>query len=318
LAHVLPFAVLGAAAFRCACFSLPGAGQQRSISARRWLYHEQAWVRRDPESIEGQPQLNMPVVAVEVGLGVCLLLWSSSAMRAGTRARTSGVCRRVSLSDAPAAVATPAAETAGPGPSAAVEAAAPLDLSLQPGVCAPYGEPGVSYWDPLGLATDIDAANYRYYRQAELKHGRVCMLAMLGLFVQHSARVPGLEAVVPNGFGAAELGTPSSPCLGLAVMLAGFLEFNLNDEGREPGDFGDPADLAHSSGYYVGPHNPRDWQNFEINHGRLAMFGVIGTLVAEYATGLDGVEQWQRLGAAKARTVAVLFPEGPVPPLSMF
>merc|ERR1712107_842778 len=47
------------------------------------------------------------------------------------------------------------------------------------GAFAPFG-----YWDPLGLATGTSAGQLAYFREAELKHGRVCMLASLGFIVQ--------------------------------------------------------------------------------------------------------------------------------------
>merc|ERR1712176_1306596 len=46
------------------------------------------------------------------------------------------------------------------------------------GVTAPMG-----LWDPLGLATDCSAGKLLFYREAELKHGRVGMIATLGLIV---------------------------------------------------------------------------------------------------------------------------------------
>merc|ERR1712014_537306 len=46
------------------------------------------------------------------------------------------------------------------------------------GVTAPMG-----LWDPLGFATDCSAGKLLFYREAELKHGRVGMVATLGLIV---------------------------------------------------------------------------------------------------------------------------------------
>jgi len=46
------------------------------------------------------------------------------------------------------------------------------------GVTAPMG-----LWDPLGFATDCSAGKLLFYREAELKHGRVGMIATLGLIV---------------------------------------------------------------------------------------------------------------------------------------
>merc|ERR1712146_197312 len=39
------------------------------------------------------------------------------------------------------------------------------------------------YWDPLGLATEATDGQLAYFREAELKHGRICMLSTLGILV---------------------------------------------------------------------------------------------------------------------------------------
>merc|ERR1719329_194779 len=49
----------------------------------------------------------------------------------------------------------------------------------------------VGFFDPLNLS-EKDDETLRWYRAAELKHGRVCMLATLGIVVQ------GLGASLPN------------------------------------------------------------------------------------------------------------------------
>merc|ERR1711959_415057 len=46
------------------------------------------------------------------------------------------------------------------------------------GVTAP-----MNYFDPLGFATTVSAGKFLFYREVELKHGRVCMLAALGILV---------------------------------------------------------------------------------------------------------------------------------------
>merc|ERR1719401_148998 len=43
--------------------------------------------------------------------------------------------------------------------------------------------PPLGFWDPLGFSTKASAGRLAYYREAELKHGRVCMLASLGIIV---------------------------------------------------------------------------------------------------------------------------------------
>ena len=46
-------------------------------------------------------------------------------------------------------------------------------------------------FDPLGISNLIDV---RWLREAELKHGRVCMLAATGMIVQDVATFPGVTS----------------------------------------------------------------------------------------------------------------------------
>ena len=54
-------------------------------------------------------------------------------------------------------------------------------------------------FDPLGLAKGKDDATLGWYRAAELKHGRVCMLASVGYIVQGLYHLPDspFEAAKP-------------------------------------------------------------------------------------------------------------------------
>merc|ERR1711988_1246424 len=46
------------------------------------------------------------------------------------------------------------------------------------GVTAP-----MDFFDPLGFTTDCSEGKLLFYREVELKHGRICMLAALGILV---------------------------------------------------------------------------------------------------------------------------------------
>jgi hypothetical protein len=43
--------------------------------------------------------------------------------------------------------------------------------------------PPLGYWDPLGFSTNLPTGRLLFYREVELKHGRICMLASLGILV---------------------------------------------------------------------------------------------------------------------------------------
>merc|ERR1719240_988505 len=72
------------------------------------------------------------------------------------------------------------------------------------GVTAPLG-----LFDPLGISTNVPEGKLFFYREAELKHGRVCMLAILGLIVaEKGAFIPILGQGIPSDTPAFLLGTP--------------------------------------------------------------------------------------------------------------
>uniref|UniRef100_A0A7S4UGY2 Chlorophyll a-b binding protein, chloroplastic n=1 Tax=Alexandrium monilatum TaxID=311494 RepID=A0A7S4UGY2_9DINO len=155
----------------------------------------------------------------------------------------------------------------------------PFDVTAQAGVCEPLG-----YWDPMGFCPLSDRPKFRKLRTAELKHGRVAMLASVGLVAQHYARLPtGTFDDVPNGIWA-----PFTPWGGFGccaiIWVSLVLEFVVwaQDPFKEVGDFGDPLNVNMYDS---------EMRNRELNNGRFAMFATAGILLAELATGRDAVEQ---------------------------
>lgn len=152
-----------------------------------------------------------------------------------------------------------------------------FDPSKQIGITDPLG-----YFDPLGFSKVGDVSGFKNLRSAELKHGRVAMMAAVGAVAQHYVKLPGFEKV-PAGMGAVET-PPGTYGFGVLFLLIGFVETNLwtDDASKEPGNFGDPAGL----GMYTD-----DMRLKELNNGRMAMFSAIGIIGANLITGRDGVEQ---------------------------
>jgi len=165
---------------------------------------------------------------------------------------------------------------------------APVAVEDMPGITVPMG-----FWDPAGLSADIPQGRLLWFREAELKHGRVAMLGTLGLLVS--------EKFHPF-FGVGDIPmTMVFKDMSLSLTLFWFNLFflcflfegptlsaydgNINtqalNENFVPGNFGfDPLNIK--------PRDPEAWktiQTKEINNGRLAMVGFMGMLAEELLTG---------------------------------
>lgn len=143
------------------------------------------------------------------------------------------------------------------------------------------------YFDPLQLAGEDSFARYR---EAELKHGRVAMLAMTEVIaVPLVKRLGGL----PRDFceGIAGRSAPFSVMDYVKVLaVCGALEIFVFVQ-RNPRDM--PGD------YGVGFFGIRDktanekllW--VELENGRLAMMGITGFIISDFIThGKPWLEQW--------------------------
>merc|ERR1712039_261984 len=155
--------------------------------------------------------------------------------------------------------------------------------SIDPEELAGITEP-LGFWDPAGFSEN---GNIAAYRRAELKHGRVCMQASLGILVAENYHPifdnwnegPFVSAVATHfSETAAKNFWPA-----FWIMAAGHeLATSLVDyEGKEVGDFGfDPLGLKPSD-----PEELNELQNKELNNARLAMVSVAGILAQELVTG---------------------------------
>jgi hypothetical protein len=162
-----------------------------------------------------------------------------------------------------------------------------------------YGLPGslppTGYFDPIGFAqTGISLNDVKRYREAEVQHGRVAMLAVVGYFAGEAISGPFGMAGPANdqlqqmplpafilfalGIGGAEIKRaqigwvePDFSRLGWTKTL-----FTLRDS-YYPGDLGfDPLGLKPTEAGKFASMQTRELQN-----GRLAMIGIAGIIAQE-------------------------------------
>eukprot|EP00746_Dinoflagellata_sp_MGD_P077471 gnl/MRDRNA2_/MRDRNA2_31080_c0_seq1.p1 gnl/MRDRNA2_/MRDRNA2_31080_c0~~gnl/MRDRNA2_/MRDRNA2_31080_c0_seq1.p1 ORF type:complete len:308 (+),score=63.63 gnl/MRDRNA2_/MRDRNA2_31080_c0_seq1:92-1015(+) len=169
------------------------------------------------------------------------------------------------------------------------------DILKGVGAVPPFG-----FWDPLGLSTNLPEGRLLFYREAELKHGRVCMVASLGFLVAErfhplfggTIDVPSYVAFQATPLQAFWIAVAAAIAIPEAVYSVPTFDAPVDDgtykdtdtfsmkTDRIPGDLGyDPLGLKpkDAQGFL-------DMQNKEINNGRLAMIGIAGMIAQELVT----------------------------------
>lgn len=172
----------------------------------------------------------------------------------------------------------------------------PFDPTKAVGAMDPTG-----YWDPCGVMKERvgkdgwkwrDEATFKYYRAAELKHGRICMMAATGMITCSLFHFPGFESV-PDGWAA--LQTPEGGAgFGILFIIAAGFEINYPD-----GDYANYVDYTQSEASWFAPSFKKvdpntfknkngdawgvaqenvygdDMMNRELANGRVAMSAVL-------------------------------------------
>jgi len=147
----------------------------------------------------------------------------------------------------------------------------------------------LGFFDPLGLLEQADVARFERLRYVELKHGRICMLAVVGYLVTAAGiRLPGdidlagdTFASIPAGFAA--LSAIPGQGLGQIIGFIGFLELfvmkDVTGESEFPGDFRNGAiDFGWDK---LDPETQLKKRAIELNQGRAAQMGILALMVHE-------------------------------------
>jgi len=159
----------------------------------------------------------------------------------------------------------------------------PIVPEEQPGVTKPLG-----FFDPLGFSKSGlmtfpgDSTGFKHLRTAEIKHGRFAMMAATGSLFAHFVKLPGFEDV-PTGLAALNTTKGAEGFALLFFLIAGHEAVTWKPMKGEPGSFGDP---------FAWKQFTPEMRTKELNNGRIAMFAIIGQIVAELQTGKGPVEQF--------------------------
>ena len=152
------------------------------------------------------------------------------------------------------------------------------------GAQKPFG-----FFDPLNLVADGDQVNFDRLRYVEIKHGRICMLAVAGYLVTEAGiRLPGditlsgtKFADIPAGFDALS-----------AIGKAGFFQIFFFIGFLELGVMKDVTGTAEFPGDFRNGFIDFGWKTFseqtklrkraiELNNGRAAQMGILALMVHE-------------------------------------
>jgi len=250
------------------------------------------------------PEVADPTGAVSGGSGSLLAglamgLAAAAAGAAAGRRRPRAVARRAAGS----------AEVAGQPAGTDLENAIPF--LGEPGYRKfAANVPGDKGFDPLGLCDSVE--KFRSYREAEIKHCRLAMLAAVGWplaeewhtrLAQALGKANELEpdGRVPSVLNGGLVDNTHNDELAFVfwglVLVGGAIDVSSKDyapEGADPWDYGfDPLRLKNKgSPFGIKLRGDRPWmEEAELKHGRLAMVAITAFALQEFATRIPVVKE---------------------------
>lgn len=199
----------------------------------------------------------------------------------------------------PRGSALTASSTRGPAVTSRTAARNGVRMEMSPSV--PFLEkpprlspdmPGYAGFDPLGFSNFFDV---KFLQEAEIKHARICMLAVLGIIVNEFYTLPFYQ-------GAPKLPTPVhdwgvaqgslqqlllwTSAWEIIVGVPAVVQMMSLGSPRRPGEFSfDPLGLAKTNEAF------KKNGTAELVNGRLAMIAVGGLLHQQFLTQMTPVQQ---------------------------
>eukprot|EP00177_Eucheuma_denticulatum_P002713 GFKZ01004878.1.p1 GENE.GFKZ01004878.1~~GFKZ01004878.1.p1 ORF type:complete len:218 (+),score=30.81 GFKZ01004878.1:201-854(+) len=151
--------------------------------------------------------------------------------------------------------------------------------------------PGYVGFDPLSIS---DYINVKWLQEAEIKHGRICMLAFVGYIVAELYQFPWYKDFPHLINDRHDWGVHNGSMLQLVIWLSFFeimttpavVQMTNGQSDRMPGNFFfDPLGLSKD------PAKMAKYQTNEVKNGRLAMIAISGAIHHAYISKQNLIEQ---------------------------
>lgn len=217
--HIIITTTLLSSAYRILCFSNPFFSRQLSHNKIKscLLCKDRS---QQPNTITLHTQYKTNTMKLSFALIAATVVSSASAFAPShSSAGSSAVSLRMSTEEAAAPVATPP-KPLGPTLNGWTPDASKPCYGL-PGAISPLG-----YFDPLGFCTDRSLDGVKRFREAEILHGRVGMMAVLGYLIGENT------PTITYGFDTPTIGNNQIPEVNFGVMFAFFLTINISEAYR--------------------------------------------------------------------------------------
>ncbi|CAB9511326.1 Fucoxanthin-chlorophyll a-c binding protein [Seminavis robusta] len=144
----------------------------------------------------------------------------------------------------------------------------------------------LGFFDPFGVLGAEDDTLFNFLRYAEIKHGRVAMMGVVGYLTTYAGvRAPGhedvpcgLAALKPENWGSELVTTNMCWTLGFIAFLEWFV-MKQGDDAAFPGDLSNGVGADIWNGYDEATKLRK--RSIELNNGRAAQMGIFGLVVHE-------------------------------------
>jgi len=186
-----------------------------------------------------------------------------------------------------------------------------LKNNMQSSARSIYGAvPPIGYFDPLGLSEGLDQKVIKRYRESEVKHGRIPMIATAGFLACESFPLFGGKISGPASNYALHINEVLPGFWTFLLLMVGFIEsrsvlMNWDSPGLV---FSSKNGMSHLKDDYIpgdldldlsfrpfDDESLEEYQTKELQHGRLAMLAITGFICQELVDGKGIIEHFNTI-----------------------